>query len=206
MKKTSFHLLWEEIADIAPFAAPAGLGAHLSRYRDELSRWNEKINLVRFSDDRELAVRHFLDSLAAVAFLPFGAKVVDVGSGAGFPGLVIALARPDLRMMLVEKRRKRAHFLWHIRRELGAQNVEIKAIRAEHLPERAFDAATGRAAAKPGQFLDLISPKVKIGGAVYCWLAPRDAEELPAERIENLFRYTLPGEDKERALARLKVV
>ena len=90
------------------------------------------------------------------------AKVVDVGSGAGFPGLVIALARPDLRITLIEKRRKRAHFLWHIRRELGAENVDIKAKRAEYLSERAFDAATGRAAAKPREFVDLISPKVKI--------------------------------------------
>jgi len=206
MKKTSFHKLWEEIAKSAPFAAPAGLGAHFSRYRDELSRWNEKINLVRFSDDRELAVRHFLDSLAAAAFFPFGAKVVDVGSGAGFPGLVIALARPDLQITLIEKRRKRAHFLWHIRRELGTENVDIKAKRAEYLSERAFDAATGRAAAKPREFADLVSPKVKIGGTVFCWLAPQDVETLPAERIEGIFRYTLPGEDKERALARIKVV
>jgi 16S rRNA (guanine527-N7)-methyltransferase len=98
--------------------------AALAAYRAELARWGERMNLVGSTDDAALD-RHFEDSLFAAGEIPAGARVADLGSGAGFPGLPIAIARPDVHVTLVEIREKRVAFLRHVVRTLGL-DVEVR--------------------------------------------------------------------------------
>lgn len=104
-------------------------------YRDELKRWNRKINLTTIVDDHGIIIKHFLDSLSILCCfsIPKYAKIADVGTGAGFPGLPIKIYRPDIEMFLIEASKKKVAFLKYLLSILGLENVEIANVRAEEL-------------------------------------------------------------------------
>jgi len=104
-------------------------------YRDELKRWNRKINLTAIVDDHGIIVKHFLDSLSILCCFSITkyAKIADVGTGAGFPGLPIKIYRPDVEMCLIEASKKKTSFLKYILSVLGLKNIEIANARAEEL-------------------------------------------------------------------------
>jgi 16S rRNA (guanine527-N7)-methyltransferase len=158
----------------------AALDAALAAFSAELTRWGGRMNLVGSTEPAALA-RHVEDSLAAAEHLPGGAAVVDLGSGAGFPGIPIALARPDLRVTLVEIREKRLAFLRHVAREL-APSLEVVAGSIEAPFRRDFDFALLRAVAKTERSLALGLPWVKAAGEVWIWSGP-SAEAPAAQRI-----------------------
>jgi 16S rRNA (guanine527-N7)-methyltransferase len=115
------------------------------RYADELNSWAARMNLMSTSDLRRVVDRHILDSLSVVAPLKHCAEVVDFGAGAGFPGIPVAVVAPEMRMHLVESRRKRCTFLRHVARILGLANVRVWQERGEVWdPGRSMDAAVGR--------------------------------------------------------------
>ncbi len=196
-----FEAIWEEIVEQSPLPVPDGLGGRLATYRDELARWNRKINLIRYQDDRELASRHFLDSLAALEFLPQGASVLDIGSGAGFPGCVMAIARPDLRVKCVESISKKANFLRQLARTIPIDNLDVIHGRAEDLKPGIYDIITGRAVAAPAQFVRMALCPVKAGGRVMIWLSENDVNDLRTDYEFEVKLYELPGESRQRAVA-----
>ena len=140
------------------------------------------MNLVGSTEPAEVA-RHVEDALAGAELLPEGASVVDLGSGAGFPGIPIALARPDLRVTLVEIREKRVAFLRHAARELELA-IDVRPISIESAGAGEFDFALLRAVAKPERSLELGLPWVKPSGEVWIWAGPDAA--LPGTRPEPL--------------------
>ena len=149
------------------------LEAGLDAFAAELVRWGARMNLVG-STERAALERHFADSLAGAESLPRAARVVDLGTGAGFPGIPIALARPDLRMTLVEVREKRLAFLRHATRELRLE-VEVRGVSIDSPPAEPFDFALLRAVAKPVRSAELGRPWVGPAGEVWIWAGP-DAE------------------------------
>ena len=155
-----------------------GLEATLAAYTRELARWGQRMNLVGSTEPSAIA-RHLEDSLAAASELPPHATVVDLGSGAGFPGFPIALARHDLSVVLVEIREKRLAFLRHVAREL-APRVEVLESSIESDPPHAFDFALLRAVAKPKRSLDIAIPWVAPSGEIWIWAGP--ADDLPGAR------------------------
>lgn len=164
----------------------------LERYFQELKKWNSRFNLVAQADDRQLVETHFLDSLTLLPLLDPCPEpgLVDVGSGAGFPGLVLKIARPDLLVTLVEPRQKRTAFLRQVIRALGLQGIQVREARLEkaapefaewhnHIPlftSRAFTAIAG--------FLELCEPFTAPGGRVIC-MKGRKAEAELAEWREQ---------------------
>lgn len=145
----------------------AGLIESLERYLDLLLLWNQRINLTAVRDAAGIIEKHFLDSLAVVPHIPGdAATLVDVGSGPGFPGAVIALARPALRATLVESNQKKAAFLQALRRELPIPNVTVLAQRAESSAPGTFDVAVSRATLEVPEWLALGSKLVHSGGLV----------------------------------------
>ena len=143
------------------------MSAALERYLQEVVRWGSRINLVG-STERAAVERHLADSLAAAPFLPRGRRIVDLGSGAGFPGVPLAIARPDLDVTLVEIRERRVHFLRHIRRTLGLP-VQILRQRMETPPPAEFDFALLRAVAPLGRSAALGRPWLGEAGEVWVW-------------------------------------
>src|SRR5659263_183120 len=95
------------------------------RDREELKLWNAKTNLTGLKTDRDIVIKHFLDSLAVLPFLDGVASVVDLGSGGGFPGLVLKLARPHLALTLVEARQRKAAFLEYLAARFKLTDVEV---------------------------------------------------------------------------------
>ena len=144
-----------------------GLQARIERYLDELRKWGARTNLVGSTENDALR-RHVEDSLAAVRHLPHDAQVVDLGSGAGFPGLPLLIARPDLKLMLVESRERRVHFLRHVVRVLELDCV-VQRCRIEDVPTGVFTYALLRAVAPVRKALPLAAPWVKPGGEVWIW-------------------------------------
>lgn len=145
----------------------AALDPKIAEFLRELARWGERMNLVGSTDPTAMA-RHVEDALSAVPHLPAHASVVDLGSGAGFPGLPIAIARHDLRVTLIEIREKRIAFLRHVVRALGL-DIEVRRESIEATPPAHFDFALLRAVAPPEESLELARPWVVDGGEVWIW-------------------------------------
>ncbi|MDE3077833.1 MAG: 16S rRNA (guanine(527)-N(7))-methyltransferase RsmG, partial [Chloroflexota bacterium] len=128
-----------------------------ARYRAELLEWNQRINLTSLRSAEQVETGHFLDSLFCLrAGIPSGCRLLDVGSGAGFPGLALAIVRPDIRVTLLEATGKKARFLEHVASALELRDVEVLPQRAEELDRRgAFDVVVARALAALPALLEL---------------------------------------------------
>jgi 16S rRNA (guanine527-N7)-methyltransferase len=139
----------------------------LRRFAEELRLRGERTNLVGSTSARDVQ-RHIDDSLAAAGALDRSARVVDLGSGAGFPGIPLSIVRPDLELVLVEIRERRVHFLRHIARTLDL-GCRIERRRIEDPPERRFDVALLRAVAEPRESVRLALEWVLPGGEIWVW-------------------------------------
>jgi 16S rRNA (guanine527-N7)-methyltransferase len=139
----------------------------LARYLAELDRWRQSANLTGRLDPEAL-VEHALEALVASPSLGEGEKVVDIGSGAGFPGMPLAILRPGIEITLVEPRAKRAAFLRHVVRTLALSNTAVSEARIEKVGGQTFDAATTRAV---GGFEDWLGEAgfLRAGGRLLAW-------------------------------------
>ncbi len=159
--------------------------ATLERFRlylEELKTWNARINLTAIKTDREIIVKHFLDSLAVLPFLDEPDSLADLGSGAGFPGLVLKLMRPDMALTLVEARGKKAGFLEYLVLRLQLSEVEVSQVHLTPLLARKwgprFAAVVSRAALPLERLWELAAPLLRPGGMV---LALKGPQSLPGE-------------------------
>ena len=182
-------------------------------YLAELMKWSRRVNLIaRDTPEAQVVETHFLDSLTLLPFLDGagGIHLLDVGSGAGFPGLALACVRPDARFTLCEPRQKRVSFLRHVVRTLGLANVEVVAERVEaHLadwPGR-FTHITSRAVAEPAAFLPLVRPLVTPATRVLLMLARAEGlagiDRLVSGpwRVDAERRFVLPFSKAPRLVA-----
>lgn len=160
----------------------------LARYHQLLTEWNQVMNLTGDTDFETSLGRHYLDSLAPLGIeglFPEGASLIDVGTGAGFPGLPLAIARPDLDVVLMDSLQKRLNFLDAVVKELGLSNVRLCHARAEdggrdpRWRER-FDLALARGVAALPVLAELLLPFVKVGGKAVCYKGPAASEEWDA--------------------------
>ncbi len=150
---------------------PEQLG-RFQTYYDELIDWNRRLNLTRITGYEEVQVKHFLDSLAvAQAVKPTpGLRLIDIGSGAGVPGLPLKIASPQIRLTLLEATAKKADFLRHITARLGLDDVEVVAGRAEDIGRQApyregFDLVLARGVAPLATLVELTLPFCAVGGS-----------------------------------------
>lgn len=142
----------------------------LCTYNDLLVEWNEKINLTALTAPEDVALKHFADSLMLLRYIEIekGASVIDVGTGAGFPGLVLRIARPDIRLTLLDSLQKRLGFLEEVCRALEIDDVDLIHSRAEDGSRTelrdSFDFAVSRAVASLNTLCEYDLPYVKVGG------------------------------------------
>ncbi|HTY41980.1 MAG TPA: 16S rRNA (guanine(527)-N(7))-methyltransferase RsmG [Thermoanaerobaculia bacterium] len=175
----------------------------LSRYLSELDRWRRRVNLTGNLTAEELA-EHVLESLAPLGLIANGSKLVDIGSGAGLPGLPIAIARPDISATLIEPRERRAAFLRHVVRALGLANVEVVQRRIEEVGGQTFDVATTRAV---GGFPSWIGEAAFLedGGLFLAWTTdPGAVASGIGPRFEAAGITPLPGSER-RSVAAFKL-
>jgi len=193
---------------------------HCILYFQELNKWNKKVNLVaRSLNQQQILENHFLDSLTLLELLISKKRkeetVLDIGTGAGFPGLVLKAACPALSVTLVEPLKKRYYFLKHIIRTLNLTGVEVLNVHLEEkseiekLPALYFSFITSRAFTDISQFIKLGSPYLREDGIIVMMKGPRLAEELGKQasgglteqfRLAEKRKILLPYSKKERWL------
>lgn len=203
------------------------LGLHLESeaidgfgcYMDLLLEWSQRMNLTAIKKPQEIVVKHFLDSLSLLtqAGLPQGAKIADVGTGAGFPGIPLKLVRPDLKLTCMDSLGKRITFLQTLSKELSIE-CECVHIRAEEAGRKAeyrgaFDGVTARAVANLRVLAEFCLPLLKTGGAFYAMKGPDGRAEANEARnaavrlggeIEAIREFQLPEGELPRSIIILR--
>lgn len=191
------------------------------KYFELLAEWNEKMNLTAITDESGVALKHFADSLSLLNFvdIPQNSSLADVGTGAGFPGVVLKIARPDIKLTLIDSLNKRLVFLGEVCAQLGieAELIHSRAedgARDEKLRE-SFDFAVSRAVARMNVLSEYCLPYVKVGGA-FCAMKGAQANEEFKEslnaintlggKLENKYFFELPEYGGERAIAVVRKV
>lgn len=191
------------------------------KYFELLAEWNEKMNLTAITDESGVALKHFADSLSLLNFvdIPQNSSLADVGTGAGFPGVVLKIARPDIKLTLIDSLNKRLVFLGEVCAQLGieAELIHSRAengARDEKLRE-SFDFAVSRAVARMNVLSEYCLPYVKVGGA-FCAMKGAQANEEFKEslnaintlggKLENKYFFELPENGGERAIAVVRKV
>jgi 16S rRNA (guanine527-N7)-methyltransferase len=190
--------------------------AQLAAYERELLEWNEKFNLTAIRDVDGIRVKHFLDSFSCTLAWKDQTprRLIDVGTGAGFPGIVLKILYPGLKLTLVESVGKKANFCTHIVQTLGLENVEILSARAEDVGQNSahrekYDWAVARAVAALPVLSEYLLPLVKVGGGMLAQKGESGpAEVQTAEKafkllggcLRQLIKVELPGVADERYL------
>ena len=186
-------------ATIAPFAALARdaehIGVHLDaerlalceRYAEMLIERNTTMNLTAITAPADIATKHFLDSFTAVAARTWNGRerIIDVGSGAGFPGLALRIALPKTRVTLVESMGKKARFLEEVTTALELDGVDVRNERAEalaHARHDRYDVGTARAVGTLGAIVEYLLPFLRVGGDAIAWKGRLDAEIAGAKK------------------------
>ncbi len=180
---------------------------------EELMRWNKKINLTAITDRDEVLEKHLLDSLVLNKFLKEDTKILDLGSGGGFPGLALAIANPKIRVGSVESVGKKVNFQKHIKRLFSLNNFEPIADRIENLSKRGdflseFDIVTARAFASLDIIIEMSGPFLSAQGKIIAMKGPEGEIELAAmekEKLKNfkdisIESYKLPLSESNRRL------
>lgn len=185
---------------------PGQVGA-LLRLVDELADWNARFNLTAITEPAAVVDKHLLDSLAVLPHLK-GLAIADIGTGAGFPGLPLAIADPDRRYTLVESTGKKANFVRHAARVLDLPNVEVVQARAEsYRPARPFDAVIARALGSLADFVRVAGHLAGRGGRLLAMkgkVPEAELEALPSGwKVIAVHPVAVPGLDAERCLVEI---
>lgn len=193
----------------------------LESYYKLLVSWNERMNLTAITEPKDVAIKHFADSLSVLSFVdvPNGASVIDVGTGAGFPGLVLKIARPDIKLTLLDSLKKRLTFLEdvlnnlgldaqliHSRAEEGGQSIDLR---------ECYDFAVSRAVAQLNVLCEYCLPYVRLSGSFIAFKGGESDEEIKnaSKAIQTLggkktdvYKFDLPENSGSRTLVIIEKV
>ena len=190
----------------------------LKIYKELLVEWNEKMNLTAITEDYEVIIKHFVDCLECTHLITDEKKIIDVGTGAGFPGMPLAIYYPQIEFTLLDGLNKRLIFLEEVVNKLGLKNVKIVHARAEEAARNeeyfeTFDAVVSRAVANLPVLLEYTSPYVKVNGKCIVMKGDNAKEELDLAKnamnilklknIENKeykYSYTIDNEEYNRTI------
>ena len=178
------------------------------KYMDLLIEWNEKINLTAITNRKDILVKHFIDSLTIQRYLGDAVNIIDVGTGAGFPGIPIKIVNPNLKVVLVDSLNKRINFLQEVIKQLNLDNIEVIHARAEDLGQNkkyreTFDIVTSRAVANMSVLSEYLLPLARVNGKCICMKGSDIEEELEKSKyainllggkIEKVDKFELSNE------------
>ena len=206
----------EREAQLIGFTISASEIEAFERYASELKKWNSKFNLTAIRKDREIAIKHFVDSLTLAPYLSAGDRLLDIGSGAGFPVIPLKIIRPDISMVSVDAIAKKIHFQRHIIRLLDLKKIDALHARIEELHNiegNKFTVIISRAFTRLDRFVDLAAPLLAEDGILIAMKGEQAECEISASdthlyasgfAVVTVHRYALPENMGERVLTLLK--
>ncbi len=182
--------------------------ALLARHAADLLAWNRKMNLTAITAPEDMAIKHYIDSLIPVRFIPAGSKLLDIGSGGGFPGIPLKILDPSLSLTMLDSVRKKVSFLQYAIGSLSLKGTEALHVRAQDLCKQpacahAFDIVICRALSDLKEFAKLALPFLKPGGRMIAMKGKISEEEIAPVRDRfsvETERYSLPVLGAERTL------
>ena len=180
----------------------------LGIYMRFLVDYNKNVNLTAIIEEDEIIVKHFIDSLSAVKDIPLGARHVDIGSGAGFPAVVLKIFRPDIDVTMVESNGKKVLFLEKLIEKLGLTGIRALKLRAEEVARskdrESFDSFTARAVTELNKLVEYGLPLLKTGGYMYAYKGKSEEElhnalnaiKILGGKVKENRVYTLDGQSR----------
>lgn len=212
MESEKFKLVLVEKAKLIGIEITESQAEKFYTYMCLLLEWNEKMNLTAITDPMEVIIKHFIDSITISKEIENGKKVIDVGTGAGFPGIPLKIVRPDISVTLLDSLNKRITFLNAVIEALGLENIETIHGRIEELGRNKkyreiYDYATSRAVANLAVLSEYMLPMVKVGGKCICMkganveeeiLDAKKAVQILGGRIEKVDEFLLADTDMKR--------
>ncbi len=188
------------------------MSEQLYMYMQLLLEWNEKMNLTAIVEEDEIILKHFIDSLTVSDYIQKGNTVIDIGTGAGFPGIPLAIVNNENKFTLVDSLNKRVNFLSKVKQELKINNIKAIHARIEEIAKNEqyrekYDIITSRAVAKLNILIEYMLPLIKIGGIGICMKGSNIDEELQQSkkalellggRIKKIDNIMLPNSDISR--------
>lgn len=188
-------------------------------YKEILIETNKSLNLTAITEDKEVIIKHFIDSLTINKYITPGAKLIDVGTGAGFPGIPVKIIRSDIDVVLLDSLNKRLNFLNNVIDKLNLKDIKTLHGRAEEVGQNKdfreyFDISTARAVANLSTLSELCLPFVKVGGIFICMKGndiseveeAKKAIEILGGKIEQIENFKLPDSDIERNIIIIKKI
>lgn len=189
-------------------------------YMNLLLEWNEKINLTAITNQEDIILKHFVDCMTLLPYLKEKKKMIDVGTGAGFPGIPIKIVKPDMQITLLDSLNKRVKFLEEVTQTIGLKEIQAVHGRAEEFARKkgereSYDIATSRAVARLNVLLEYLMPFVKVGGKCICMKSNHIEEELEEAKkaiqvlggeIEKIEELSLGNSDIIRKIIIIKKV
>lgn len=183
-------------------------------YMNLLLKWNEKINLTAITDPKEIIIKHFIDSIIIKKHIKENSKLVDIGTGAGFPGIPLKIADDTIKVTLVDSLNKRIKFLADVINKLELKNIDAIHARAEEIGQNKkyreqYDIVTSRAVAKLNILAEYMMPLVKTGGQCICMKGPEVEEEIESSKnaihilggeIQKIESFVIPNTDIKRTI------
>jgi len=190
------------------------------KYMNNLLEWNEKINLTAITEQEEIITKHFIDSLTILKYVKDNKKIVDVGTGAGFPGIPLKIADNSIEITLLDSLNKRINFLNAIILELKLEKINAVHCRVEEFGKdkkyrETFDIATSRAVASLNILAEYMLPLIKVGGYCICMKGPEVDEEVNNSKkaisilggeIVKVEKINIPDTDMKRTIVIIKKV
>ena len=184
------------------------------QYMNLLIEWNEKINLTAIVEPKEIILKHFIDSLTITKYIGKNQSVIDIGTGAGFPGIPLKIVRKDLKITLLDSLNKRIHFLDEVIKDLALENIDTVHARIEEYAKNknyreTYNIATSRAVANLTTLSEYMLPMVRINGMAICMKGSEISEEISKSKnsikllggeISKIEEFALPKSDYKRNL------
>ncbi len=181
----------------------------LEAYYDAVVEANKEFNLTAITQKDEFVIKHLIDSLAGVPFIPEGAKVIDVGSGGGFPSFPVASVRKDIEVTALDSTAKKMNFVGGTAKFLGVKNLKTVVGRAEEMKDLfgVYDVVTARAVSALPILIEICSPLIKVGGKMIAYKTDEGELEVSENALKtlnltlkNTFSFNLPNGDRRSIL------
>lgn len=190
-----------------------------SKYMEMLIEWNQKINLTAITEEKDIVLKHFIDSLTINKYLTKG-KIMDIGTGAGFPSIPLKIINENTHFILVDSLNKRINFLNEVKNKLELSDLDLIHARAEDLAVKEkyrekMDMVVSRAVANLSTLVEYVLPFLKIGGACICMKGPKIENEIELAqnainilggKIEKIEKIFLPESDIERNIVLIRKI